>query len=84
MGASCPCDGRDDPGHRDAVGLAWRDLGNRVQLPLSGRRAVHDARLLLRSDATLPAERATVVSLDEHFFKHRIAIIGGVLFANVR
>lgn len=65
-------------------GSAWRDFR---EVDFSFRYLVGAVFMTLSyyfaATQLFPRERSTVASLDEHFFKHRLAIIGGVLVANV-
>lgn len=65
-------------------GSAWRDFR---EVEFSFRYMVATVLVTLAyyfaATQLFPRERSTAASLDEHFFKHRVAILGGVLFANV-
>ncbi len=65
-------------------GSAWRDL-REVQISFRHLVAALLMTLAYYFSATqlFPRDRSQVKSLDEHFFAHRLAILGGVLFANV-
>jgi len=65
-------------------GSAWRDFR---EVEFSFRYMVATVLVTLAyyfaATQLFPRERSTAASLDEHFFRHRAAILGGVLFANV-
>lgn len=65
-------------------GSAWRDFR---EVDFSFRYLVAAVVMTLAyyfsATQLFPRERAKAQTLDEHFFAHRAAIIGGVLFANV-
>ncbi|MEJ0061180.1 MAG: hypothetical protein WDM79_17125 [Terricaulis sp.] len=65
-------------------GSAWRDFRD-VEFSFRYLVAAVFMTLAYYFSATqlFPRDGSDVASLDEHFFKHRLAIIGGVLFANV-
>jgi len=65
-------------------GSAWRDF-REVEFSFRYLVAALCMTLAYYFSATqlFPRDRSTATSLDEHFFSHRIAILGGVLFANV-
>ena len=65
-------------------GSAWRDF-REVEFSFRYLVAALFMSLAYYFSATqlFPLDRSTAGSLDEHFFKHRLAILGGVLFANV-
>lgn len=65
-------------------GSAWRDF-REVDFSFRYLVAALFMTLAYYFSATqlFPRDRSAVKSLDEHFFKHRLAILGGVLFANV-
>ena len=65
-------------------GSAWRDF-REVEFSFRYLVAALLMTLAYYFSATqlFPRDRSSVRSLDEHFFAHRVAILGGVLFANV-
>lgn len=65
-------------------GSAWRDF-REVEFSFRYMVATILVTLAYYFAATqlFPRERSTVASLDEHFFKHRGAILGGLLFASL-
>jgi hypothetical protein len=65
-------------------GSAWRDF-REVEFSFRYLVAALFMTLAYYFSATqlFPRERSAAKSLDEHFFAHRWAILGGVLFANV-
>lgn len=65
-------------------GAAWRDF-REVQFSFRFLAAAVFMALAYYFSATqlFPRERSITTSLDQHFFDHRVAILGGVLFANV-
>lgn len=65
-------------------GAAWRDF-REVEFSFRFLVAAVFMTLAYYFSATqlFPREQSKATSLDEHFFSHRRAILGGVLFANV-
>lgn len=65
-------------------GSAWRDF-REVEFSFRYLVAALFMTLAYYFSATqlFPRDRSKATSLDEHFFAHRVAILGGVLFANV-
>jgi hypothetical protein len=63
-------------------GAAWRDLRQVVfSFDLLAGSAVTTLAFYFSATQLFPRERSTARSLDEHFFSHRRAILGGVIFS---